>query len=136
MPGFGHITYTEVVNQVRDHGWEIESQTPDATIITKQRGAPGFIAIPLALVPLVGLLLATAWIALRGSINVTIERKRITARVHTPTNEFDIEDQDDLDMFFHDYSYRGSVGYTPVIFAGGAAIFLVIILFQFTVGGA
>ena len=135
MTGFGHITYTEVVNQVRQHGWQIESQTPDATRITKKRGAPGVIAVPLALIPLVGLILATTWIAVRGSVNVTIERKRITARVHTPSNQFDINDQDDLDLFFNDYSYRGSVGYAPVIFAGGAVIFVMVLLFQFGGGG-
>jgi hypothetical protein len=135
MTAYGNITYTDVVNSVQQNGWSIESQTTDATIITKRKGAPGIIAIPLALIPVLGVIIASAWIAARGTITVTVERKRTQARVHTPSNEYDINTPEDLDMFFETHNYRGSVSYYPVVLAGGVVLFIGFILFQLASGG-
>jgi hypothetical protein len=133
MSNYNKINYTDVVNQVRQNGWEIESQTPYSTIISKKRGAPGALAIPLALIPVIGVLLALAWIAVRGTITVTIERKLTLARVHTPTSVIDVNTREDLDLFFSDHRYAGSVGYYAVILTGGVMIFVVALLFQFAI---
>ncbi|MEM6283943.1 MAG: hypothetical protein AAF787_17260 [Chloroflexota bacterium] len=135
MATYGNITYTDVVNSVQENGWDIEKQTPDATIITKRKGAPGIFAIPLALIPVLGVVLAAAWIAARGTVTVTIERKRTQARVHTPTNEYDINTPEDLDIFFDTHNYRGSVSYYAVILTGGLVLFIGFILFQLFGGG-
>jgi len=123
-----------VVNQVREEGWDIETQTPDATVITKQKGAPRVPAIALSLVPIIGMLLALAWIAVRGTVTVTIERKLTSARVLTPRNEFDINSRDDMEMFFNDYSYTNGVGYYTVLLVGGAVLFGGFLLFQYVRG--
>ncbi len=136
MSSYGNITYTDFVNQVRENGWTIESQSPDSTVITKQKGAPAAVVIPLALIPLIGMFIGMAWISTRGSAVVTIERKLTRARVLTPTNEFDVNNQEDMEMFFNDYAYRGSVGYTPVAITGGVILLVGFVLVQFLSGAA
>lgn len=127
------ITYTDVINQVAEHGWTIESQTPNTTVITKPVGAPGLVVIPLAVIPVIGMLLGIAWIAARGKATVTIERHLTQARVLSPRREFDINDREDMEMFLNDYNYGGNVGYYPVVAVGGVVLFIVIVGAQFLI---
>ena len=135
MSSYGRISYTDFINQVRDNGWAIESQTPDSTVITKKRGAPGIIVIPLALIPLVGMIIGLAWIAMRGTATVTIERKLTQARVLTTRNEYDINNREDMEFFFNDHAYRGSVSYYPVAITGAIVLVVGFLLLQFLSGG-
>ena len=135
MGSYRKISYTDVVNQVRENGWSIESQTPDATIITRQKGAPRIPAIVISFIPLIGVVIAVAWIAIRGSITVTIERKLTSARVLTPRNEYDINTRDDMELFFNDYSYANGIGYYTVLLIGGAVLFGGFFLYQLMRGG-
>lgn len=130
MSSYGKISYTDFINQVRANGWTIETQTPDSTVITKKRGAPGMVVIPLALIPVLGMIIGLAWIAIRGTATVTVERKLTQARVLTPTNEFDINNRDDMEFFFNDYAFRGSVSYYPVAITGGIVLIVGIVLLQ------
>lgn len=126
---YGSITYTDVINQVQANGWTIVKQSADSTTIEKQRLAPALLVIPLALIPVLGVILGLVIIAVRGKITITIERKLTTARVNTPTNAYDINKREDLDMFFSDYAY-GGVGYTPVLVVGGVVSFLTVMFLQ------
>ena len=134
MGSYRKISYTDMLNQVREQGWDIESQTTDATIITRQKGAPRIPAILLSLIPLIGMLIALAWIAIRGSVTVTIERKLTSARVLTPRNEYDINSRDDMELFFSDYDYGNGIGYYTVLMIGGGVLFGGFLLFQFLRG--
>lgn len=127
---YGNITYTDVVNQVQKNGWQIIRQSPDETVIEKRVGAPRVAAIALALVPIVGMMAASGWIAARGKITVRIERQLMSARIHTPRNAFDVTSRDALDMFFSDYGYHNSVGYYPVLLVGGIISFGALVLLQ------
>lgn len=122
---YGNITYIDVVNQVQANGWTIVSQSTDATVIEKPRLAPALLVLPLAIIPVLGVIAGLAIIALRGKVTVTIERKLTTARVNTPSNAYDITKREDLDLFFSDFAFQG-VGYTPVIIVGGLVTFLVV----------
>jgi hypothetical protein len=125
------ITYTDVVNQVRDHGWTIVSQTPDSTQIEKQVGAPRIPAIVLALIPIVGMIIAVAWIYFRGQSKVTIERKLTTAHIITGSNSYDVSGREQLEMFFTTHNYSGNIGYYPVVIIGVVIIFIGALLVQF-----
>ena len=125
------ITYTDVVNQVRDHGWEIVSQTPDATQIEKQVGAPRIPAIVLSLIPVIGALIAVIWIYIRGQAKVTIERKLTTARIITTSNSYDINGREDLELFITTHNYTGNIGYYPVVIIGVVVVFALTLLTQF-----
>lgn len=125
------INYIDVVNQVQQNGWQIASQTDKATVIEKRVGVPGIIVIPLALIPLIGMMIGLAWIAAAGKAIVTIERKLNRARILTPRNEFDVNSREDLDVFFNDYNFRGHIGYYPVAMVGIVVLFIGGILIQF-----
>jgi hypothetical protein len=128
----GNLNYSDVVNQVREQGWTIVSQTPDATHIEQQVGAPRIPAIALALVPVVGMLLALLWIYTRGTIQVSIERHRNTARIVTKTNTYDINRNNDLETFFSLHSYDGNIGYYPILITGIIVTFILFVVFQMT----
>jgi hypothetical protein len=132
---YGSITYTDIINQIQDHGWKIKSQSQDATVIEKPVGAPGMVVIPLALVPVIGVILGVLWIALRGNAVVTIQRKLTKARVIAPGSEYDINTREELDMFLGNYNFKGHVSYYPVIFVGIAAVFVGGFLLQFMFTG-
>lgn len=135
MQSYGSITYTDVINQVTQHGWNIESQTPNSTVITKAVGAPALVVIPLAIIPVLGMLVGIAWIAARGKTTVTIERRLTQARVLTPRNEFDINGREDMELFLNDHNYKGNVGYYPVAAVGGVVLFLLFVGIQFLAAG-
>lgn len=128
---FDGVNYTDVINQVRQNGWHIVSQSPNSTVIEKAVGAPGIIVIPLAIIPVIGMIIGIIWIAMSGKAVVTIERKLTKARIFTARNEFDINRRDDLDLFFNDYNFRGHVSYYPVVLVGIVVAFVGGILMQY-----
>jgi hypothetical protein len=127
---YGKITYTDVLNLIAEEGWDITGQTPDATTIEKRVGAPRFLVLPLAVIPLIGLVLGLVWVALNGRKVVTVERRLTSARITMPGNEFDVNTREDLEMFFNDHNYRGNVGYSTVTTVGLVATFVLTVWFQ------
>jgi hypothetical protein len=127
---YGKVTYVDVVNRVSAEGWTIVAQTPDATEAEKTVGVPRVPAILLALIPLLGMILVSAWIYMRGSAQVTVERKLTSARIITPNHTYDINKGEDLDMFLDMHNYRGNIGYYPVVITGIVILFMVGIFIQ------
>ncbi|MFZ4814819.1 MAG: hypothetical protein ACOYL5_09800 [Phototrophicaceae bacterium] len=128
---YGSVSYTDVIVQMTQSGWKIVTQTPDATTVEKQRGAPGMIAIPLAVIPVVGFVLAMVWIGLAGKYVVDIERKRNNARLVTKRETIEINHRDDLDLFLRDHDTKRNVSYATVTTVGLVATFVLFALVTF-----
>lgn len=129
---YGTILYTDVLNRLKGTGWKIVNQSTDGITIEKNVGAPGWAVIPLALLPLLGVMLGALWVYLAGKATVKIERHLTKARIVTPKVSFDVNRDEDFEDFLTQYRFRGHVHYMPILVVGGVSTFLLMLLISFS----
>lgn len=129
MQGYGRIQYADAVEQFRNAGWELVSQTTDETVFRKRRGVNGILAgVLMIFLPIVGLFIVMGWIAASGFAEVVVERDRVQGRIIGRTIAAQASSHEEMDFLLEQTRYARNMGYNTAVLVGVISSFLILFI--------